>query len=301
LGHHAGPTKTFSSVKAIPDGRFFATIEDPNLTAKKKLKKIAFEPWTLIFDAATGKLLGKVPSWSIVFAADGKTLAAGEFEHDAICLYDLPSLKQRCSVPIKTVNGPGPPGTGKKSAGSGSMFFSPDSQLLAAPLDAGSLGIWDTTNGKQRGQVKATAPELHNGAFNGAFSPDGRTVALDNGNGTVGIWEIASGNLRSTMGSPLAALKDESPTRSYLYPYGLRSSTHTLAFSPDGTLLAFAGLDKTVHVWEVATGKAVAAFKGHTSVLLCVAFSPDGTRLASGSADTTALIWDLTKAKRPNN
>jgi tetratricopeptide (TPR) repeat protein len=67
-----------------------------------------------------------------------------------------------------------------------------------------------------------------------------------------------------------------------------------VAFSPDGGRLASGSHDKTVKVWETATGKEVLALKAHDGPVTCVAFSPDGKRLASASADGTVKLWDAT-------
>src|SRR5262249_55153025 len=65
-----------------------------------------------------------------------------------------------------------------------------------------------------------------------------------------------------------------------------------VASSPDGRRLASCGEDKTVRVWEAATGQEVLGLRGHVDMSLCVAFSPDGRRLASCGRDATIRLWD---------
>src|SRR5262245_55895568 len=65
-----------------------------------------------------------------------------------------------------------------------------------------------------------------------------------------------------------------------------------VAFSPDGKILATASGDKTVKLWDPATGKERATLKGHEDCVTCVAFTPDGGLLASGGFDKTVRVWE---------
>ena len=68
--------------------------------------------------------------------------------------------------------------------------------------------------------------------------------------------------------------------------------------SPDGTRFVSGNDDKTVRVWDAATGQQVGdPLTGHTAPVESVAYSPDGTSIVSGGWDSTVRLWDATTGK----
>ncbi|KAL8295995.1 hypothetical protein RB600_001468 [Gaeumannomyces tritici] len=66
----------------------------------------------------------------------------------------------------------------------------------------------------------------------------------------------------------------------------------SVAFSPNGQKLASGSGDKTVKLWDAATGACLQTLEGHSRWVSSIAFSPDGQRLASASGDETVKLWD---------
>ena len=65
-----------------------------------------------------------------------------------------------------------------------------------------------------------------------------------------------------------------------------------IAFSPNGNLLAAAGVDGSVHLWETSPA-GPGGLNGHRGEVSSVAFLPDGQTLVSAADDSTVLFWDV--------
>ncbi len=73
---------------------------------------------------------------------------------------------------------------------------------------------------------------------------------------------------------------------------GHSSWVKSVAWSHDATRLASASEDKTIKIWDPATGQCVSTLEGHSDSVNSVAWSHDASRLASASEDKTVKIWD---------
>jgi serine/threonine protein kinase/WD40 repeat protein len=114
-------------------------------------------------------------------------------------------------------------------------------------------------------------------------SPDGSMVATVSGlDPMVRIYDVAERRLLWTL-------------------VGHQLAVHGVTFSPDGKLLATAGADNTVRIWELPSSRPKQAAQlapkstltGHTNTVNAVAYSPDGKRLASAGADGVLRVWEI--------
>jgi WD40 repeat protein/serine/threonine protein kinase len=84
--------------------------------------------------------------------------------------------------------------------------------------------------------------------------------------------------------------EDDTPVRVF---EGATEAVRAVVCTADGRRVVAGGEDKSVRIWDSATGKKLARLAGHTGPVLCVAVGPDSDIILSGSQDHTLRLWDV--------
>jgi len=166
------------------------------------------------------------------------------------------------------------------------VTFAGNGTLVSGAADRSAV-IWELYAGwtleRMIGSGDAASP-LSDRVNAVRFSPDGKQLATGGGEPTRGgeikIWQVADGRL----------------IRAFTNVHS--DAVFGLDFSADGKYLASSAADKFVKVLDLATGKVVKTFEGHTHHVLGVSWKRDGRTLASAGADNVVKVWDFISGER---
>ena len=150
-----------------------------------------------------------------------------------------------------------------------SYQFSPDGTQLAV---MSSIGIWvyDVQTGKESTLATENVSDLRTDI---ALDPNWQTFAkIGENDTTIELWDLHTGKRQKTFDGP-------------------KEQIVSVAFSPDGKMLAAGGVDGVIWLWYVATGARKQIRTSH-KIVEGVMFSPDGRTIVS-SSDKDTRLWDI--------
>lgn len=208
------------------------------------------------------------PMVSALFSADGRDLVilgvAGGVRYA-----DAQTGVVRRTLPFRVAASP-----------TAALDGSGDRRFLAAsdPVGTGFLrplsdqspvvSAWETRTGRRVWSSREPGPAV------ASISPDGAKLVIAAVGGRIELVDVASGRRTPVRGSAGGLLD--------------------VTWAPDGRTFAGATLERTVVVWDAATGEARTALRGHSGTVTQAVYSPDGTTMYAPGLDRSVLAWDLT-------
>ncbi|MEH2145513.1 serine/threonine-protein kinase [Nostoc sp.] len=295
LTEHSGRLSSVNALAISPDSNTLASASDHKIVK--------------LWDLNTKKVLASLSGHSqavksVAFSPDGKILATAS-DDKTIKLWQIETLAEICTL------------LGHSHAVK-SVAFSPDGQILASGSWDKTIKLWDVNTGTEI--CTMTGHQLQVNSV--TFSLQGQLLASASYDRTIRLWQIprrgrgAGSREQGDMNN--AELKDHS--QGDIPPFSLPPaplpliqnrpcysllgtlSGHawavlTVAFSPDGKILATGSDDNTIKLWEVNTGQLICTLVGHSWSVVAVAFTADGETLLSASCDKTVKLWRVSTAE----
>jgi WD40 repeat protein len=238
-------------------------VTTPSTPSKMRLPRVGSIPLskssTRISPATADHLtqlirLGKGKANGVTYSANGEWLAVATTV--GVVLYDARTLKQ-----VRFISNERPVRN---------LSIAADGTMLVWS-DEHSVKVWRTSDDQLLYEIcedDEIDPKIM------TLSSDRETIAAAGMEGGLGLWRVADGSLLSKMNE-------------------CTSIVISLAFNPEGTLLASGLEDNTVQIWRVRDGSLLATLEGHNYPPDRLAFSPDGELLASGSRDGIVHLWQV--------
>jgi len=232
----------------------------------------------------------------VIFSPDDKWILTGS-EDNTARLFDAQSGQQ-----LQVFSG--------HTAPINDIAFSADGKFVLTCSSDQTARLWDAVTGRQLQSFIGHTDVV----ITAAFSIDGKHILTGSEDKTMRLWDIETGQELDQwfLEEPVTAFSADGAyaveyseidnanhlwdvktlTKIYSFSHSNPPSRYPIQFSPDGKYLLAAYGDEIV-LADVASGRELQVFRGHTDVINGLGLSPDGNYVLSGSSDGTARLWDI--------
>ena len=248
--------------KFSPDGRYIVVASKVTIIERTVILRVV--------DSFSGKLLSshKFDSALIVgamFSPDSRHLLTRNEGTDKVQIWDAVTGKL-----VTTLDGHG---VRIDHAG-----YSPDGRRVITSNMNHTLTLWDADDGKMLAYLRGHAAGINDFEF----SPDSRKLASASDDKSVKMWDLRTGRLLFTIAAQAGGD----------YESGHGDAVTVASFSSDGKRLITGSKDKTVRVWDAATGKNLARMADMPDEIRSLEVSEDGSLIAASTKENTTWVWD---------